>query len=197
MPKLQPHPRFEKLLGATRYLVAREKPWCGVVFRSVAPRYASSHDLLSGYGARKHGGRWNPPGSFPAIYAGLTPETAVAEALAQFRYFGISDAEAMPRVIVPLAAELENVLDLREASLRRRIRVSGEQMRKERWREMQDRGAEALTQALGRAAHESGFEGLLVPSAAVAGGVNLVVFPLRLSKGSLRRLEGEALAKPS
>lgn len=51
-----------------------------MVFRSVTPRYASSHDLLSGYGARKHGGRWNPPGFFPAIYASLAPETALAEA---------------------------------------------------------------------------------------------------------------------
>ena len=117
IPKLQSHPRFEELLRAMRRRVVRGEPWSGVVFRSVTPRYASSHDLLSGYGARKHGGRWNPPGSFPAVYASLTPETAVAEALAQFRYFGISDADAMPRVTVSLAAELQSVLDLTEPSV--------------------------------------------------------------------------------
>lgn len=45
-------------------------------YRIVPPRWA--HAPLSGEGARRHGGRYNPPGT-PAFYAALDPHTAYAE----------------------------------------------------------------------------------------------------------------------
>ena len=45
-------------------------------------------------------------------------------------------------------------------------------------------GNEALTQTLGRAAHASGFEAILVQSAEDATGQNLVIFPDNLRKSS-------------
>jgi hypothetical protein len=48
-----------------------------------------------------------------------------------------------------------------------------------------------LTQALGRAVHDCGGEGLLVPSARVSGGMNLVYFPKLLRGRSNVSLLGE------
>ena len=53
-------------------------PWSGVIFRSVSPRYAQPHDILSGYGSYKSGGRWNAPGIY-AIYGSLEPGLAADE----------------------------------------------------------------------------------------------------------------------
>lgn len=46
----------------------------------------------------------------------------------------------------------------------------------EDWRKVNDSGHESPSQALGRAAHDLGAEGLLAPSVRVPGGVNLVYF---------------------
>ena len=53
-------------------------PWSGVIFRSVSPRYAQPHDILSGHGSYKSGGRWNAPGIY-AIYGSLEPGLAADE----------------------------------------------------------------------------------------------------------------------
>jgi hypothetical protein len=45
------------------------------------------------------------------------------------------------------------------------------------WRGEQDKGREALSQAVGRVAYRVGFEALMVPSKADPDGTNLVVFP--------------------
>lgn len=183
---LKPHPdsaRLRNAAGAARKSAAE---WSGPFYRSATPRYAGSADLLSGFGARKHGGRWNPPGAFSAVYGSSSPETAVAEALATFRHYGISIADAMPRVIVALEAKLDAVLDLTDPRTRSLLKVSRRALREEPWRERQEAGIEALTQAIGRAAHEAGFDGLQAPSAPVPAGWNLVVFPQRARPGALR-----------
>jgi RES domain-containing protein len=65
------------------------------------------------------------------------------------------------------------------------------------WRESIDKGREALTQAIGRAAVEEGLEGLLVPSVQVRKGVNLVVFPESLVKDSSLKIQNsERLPAP-
>jgi hypothetical protein len=51
-------------------------------------------------------------------------------------------------------------------------------------RDPQAAGREALTQAVARAAFETSAEGVIVPSAQKAGGVNVVVFPPHLLPGS-------------
>jgi hypothetical protein len=47
----------------------------------------------------------------------------------------------------------------------------------EDWRKINDTGHESQSQAFGRAARDLGAEALLVPSARVRGGVNLIYFP--------------------
>ncbi|MGH2928380.1 MAG: RES domain-containing protein [Solirubrobacteraceae bacterium] len=50
-------------------------PFTGQDWRQIAPRY----DPLSGEGARLHGGRFNPPGSFPVLYICQSRPCAAAE----------------------------------------------------------------------------------------------------------------------
>ncbi|MFN2385632.1 MAG: RES family NAD+ phosphorylase [Thermoanaerobaculia bacterium] len=189
---LKPHSDSDRLRNAAGAARQSAAGWSGAVYRSATPRYAGSADLLSGFGARKHGGRWNPPGAFSAVYGSSSPETAVAEALATFRHYGIPISDAMPRVVVALEAKLDAVLDLTDPRTRSLLRVSRRALRQEPWRERQAAGGEALTQAIGRAAHEAGFDGLRAPSAPVPSGWNLVVFPQRAKPGALRVLGQEA-----
>ena len=179
---MRPNPELLRLAAAIRRIPS--KPWSGVAYRSASPAYAGSRDLVSGEGVRRYGGRWNPPGAFAAVYASLSPETALAEALAQFRHYGVPEADALPRVIAALEVRLEALSDLTAGSARRTLRVSRRRMRSDPWRRAQGEGRESLTQAVGRAALEAGLEALLVPSAADPSGTNLVVFPAQLRPGS-------------
>ena len=112
----------------------------------------------------------------------------MAESLAQHRHYGIPDADALPRILLAIDARLGACVDLTDGRARRTLRVSRRRMRNEPWRRKQNAGREALTQAIGRAAFEAGLEALLVPSAAVAGGSNLLVFPALLRPGSRLRV---------
>lgn len=164
------------------------RPWRGVIYRSATPRYAQGSDLLSGLGSARYGGRWNPPG-LAAVYGSLDPETAMAETLSHFRYYQIPEQAAMPRLFVAVAADLAQVLDLRDAALRRRLRLYLGALLRPDWRAAVHAGLLTLAQQFAAAAAAAGCEALLVPSLARVGGANLVVFPQRLGPGaSLRRL---------
>lgn len=172
--------RFEAL---SRQRAELARPWRGPIYRSVTPRYAQGSDLLSGAGARRYGGRWNAPGT-AAVYGSLDPETAMAEALSHYRYYHIPEQAAMPRLFAALEVELAEVLDLRDAALRRRLRLGLRELTGADWRAALEAGMRTLSQQLGSAAAEAGFEGLLVPSLARVGGSNLVVFPGAMRKSS-------------
>ena len=177
---MKPHPDSDRLRRALERCLPRAIAWQGELFRSAAPRYANKDDLITGAGSRAAGARWNPQGGFHAVYASLDVETAVAEALQHFRYYGLPVSKAMPRVIVALETKLERVLDLRDGDVRRVLIVSEKRMLSEPWREEQKKGHEALTQAIGRLAYDLDVHALLVPSAARKGGSNLIVFPANL-----------------
>ncbi|NQT41230.1 MAG: RES family NAD+ phosphorylase [Planctomycetes bacterium] len=143
-------------------------------YRSASPRYATETDLLTGEGSRRCGGRWNPPG-LAAVYASLTPETAMAETLALARYSGWAAEVAMPRTFVAMSFNLKRVLDLTDGNIRRRLAFSRKRMIESDWRAAV---SAPLSQLLGQAAAEVGLEGLLVPSAVEPyGGRNIVAFP--------------------
>ena len=179
-----PHPESVRLRRAMERSSLRAVRWAGVVYRSASPRYANRDDLLTGVGSKRAGARWNPPRSFPTVYASLDPHTALDEVLAHFRHYGLPAESAMPRVTVAVRVDFARVLDLTDGATRRALRVSGRRMLREPWREKQAAGREALTQALGRLAFELGWEALVVPSAARKGGVNLVMFPNNLASAS-------------
>src|SRR4051812_33288421 len=60
------------------------------------------------------------------VYASFTPETALAETLAQNRYYGIPIEDTMPRTFVAVAVKLTTLLDLRSGAIRRRLQVSAD-----------------------------------------------------------------------
>lgn len=179
-----PHPESERLRRAVGRCGSRHVRWSGVVYRSASPRYANSNDLLAGIGSMRTGARWNPPKSFLTVYTSLDAHTALDEVFAHYRHYGIPIETAMPRVTVAVRVENNDVLDLTDAAIRSVLRVSKRRMLSEPWRTEQAAGREALTQALGRLAHELGLEALIVPSPARKGGVNLIMFPDNLVHGS-------------
>ena len=181
---MKPHPDTDRLRRGLEKCLPQAIAWEGELFRSASPNYANKDDIITGAGSKAAGARWNPPGAFHTVYASLDVETAVAEALQHFRYYGFPVSRAMPRVIVAIEATLERVLDLRDGNVRRVLVVSEKRILSEPWREEQREGREALTQALGRLAFDLDIQALLVPSAARKGGSNLIVFPANLDPPS-------------
>jgi RES domain-containing protein len=169
------HPDFEQLVRRFASLVVRADSVREVVFRCCEPGYAKKDDLLTGEGSRKHGGRWNSPGSFATVYAAYSDVTALAEVKANYVYYGFDVVDALPRTIVAVDVKLAMVLDMTDGLVRKGVGVSAIRMRGDDWRGANRRGVESLTQVMGRAAYETGLEGMIVP--ACDGGKNLIWFP--------------------
>lgn len=173
----------DDILRRVQLLAGLATAWSGTLYRNSRVRFANEADLLTGTGSRQHGGRWNPKG-IAAVYASLTPEAAMAEALSQFRYYGWNIAHAMPRLFVAIDVSLERVLDLTQGSIRQRLGVSAQRMVADDWRKIQWAGAVSLTQMIGQAAATAGLEGLLVPCPSDPASKNLVWFPGNLGRGA-------------
>lgn len=153
----------------------RAGEFSGMLFRSTVPKYANTLDLLTGEGSRCAGGRWNPVG-IATLYGSMSPEAAMAEALAHIRYYGLPAHSVMPRTFVAVKVELAQVLDLTDGKIRQSLGVSKNHMVRADWRADMQSSRVPVTQSLGQAAFEAGLEGLLVPSAAATGEANLVCF---------------------
>jgi len=166
----------EQLKSRLTKLLPLAATFTAVGYRSCTPEYANENDLVTGEGSKLHGGRWNPIG-ISMVYLSLTPETAMAETLANNRYFGIPVEDAMPRTFVAVRAALQVVLDLRDGRIRQRLQVSEERILTVDWRKEVRSGRDPITQMIGRAAYEVGLEGLVVPSSADPRGHNLLIFP--------------------
>ena len=174
------NPTFEQLLTRFTALEPSAVAFEGTVYRMSTPKYATQTDLLTGAGSVLSGGRWDPKG-VAAIYFSLSPETALAETLFRNRTSGVPIQNLMPRVIVAVNAKLLKVLDLRNGRIRQRLQVSVAKLLVTDWRAEVYAGRSPTTQQMGRAAHPTGWEALMVPSAADGGRHNLVVFPDRLA----------------
>lgn len=172
---MRTHPDSPKLARGLARAALHAGQWSGEAFRATSVEYANRDDLLTGLGAKINGGRWNPPKSFATVYTSLTPETALAEYLAQARHFGFPDSTAMPYVMAGLEVALQKVLDLTDGAVRKALGVSLARMTDKSWRAAKKH--ESLTQAVGRLCFEAEFEGILVPSSALPGSANLLIFP--------------------
>jgi RES domain-containing protein len=115
------------------------------------------------------------------VYASRDEVTALDEARQQNLRQQVPLWMALPLVVTALEVDLEPLLDLTEGKMRRTIRISRERVVAEPWWRLQDLGQESLTQAIGRLARDNAFVGLVVPSAARPHGVNIVIFPDRLT----------------
>jgi RES domain-containing protein len=174
------HADSPRLARGIRRCVPLAARLTGVLYRVASVRRANPGDLVAGLGTLLTGGRWTPPGAFRAVYASRDEVTALDEARQQNLRMGVPTWMALPLVVTALEVDLEPILDLTDGRVRRVLRVSRTRMLAEPWWTLQDRGEEALTQAIGRLTRDQGFIGLLVHSAARRDGANAVVFPDRL-----------------
>ena len=190
--RIHPHPRFAELRDTLSAHPDWLKPWSGTFYRFQTLDFPAPENVLGGQGARQHGGRWNPPG-ISALYGSTADHTALEESKANDRYYGIETKS--PRLLVAVEARLAGVIDLTSSPIRRALGIILEEMAAEDWRKLLQAGKESTSQALGRAAAATGASGLLVRSAAIPRGINVVVFPGAHQSDRLTMVEGDKLAQ--
>jgi len=186
------HPQFPQLHEALRAVAADHlQSWQGVIFRSAPPKWASAKHILSGQGSFKSGGRFNAPGSFPAVYGSTTPQLAMAESLAYQHRAKYSPQHAFPLLFKAIEVDVKKMLVLSSPTLFESLPLTLEQILNDSWWRSRARGEESLSQAIGRAAHSCGAEAMIAPSAEHPDlGENVVVLPDHIATGALRVLRG-------
>jgi RES domain-containing protein len=131
---------------------------------------------LATTGSLNAGGRFNPPNEFGALYTSLEPNTAAKEVARGLRQRGV-DPDQFPEGawwVYELEVKLESVLDLTDADVLQKSGIPENSLI----------GIDVnATRQIAAETRKRGYEALLVPSAAVAGSKNLVIF---LDKASSR-----------
>lgn len=143
---------------------------------------AKGFDPRSGDGARRLGGRFNPPHSFPVLYLCVTRPCVVAELTRQAERQGLKVDALLPRELFEVRTELDKVLDLTAPATLAVLKIAPPDLVREDHR---------FTQEIGEAAHEHGFQAIRSPSATGVDEV-LAIFPEQLAGTVLNvRLLGE------
>jgi RES domain-containing protein len=186
---VRPNPRYSEFVHRIGDISPRPAPWAGVTFRSVELGHASPHQILSGQGSQRFGGRWNAPGTFPVVYSSTRPGTAIEEAFQLAADYELSCEDLKPRLTCGIQWDLARVLDLTRSDLPAWLELV--EWMQEDFLSINDTGFETLCQAFGRAARNSMITAILCPSARTKVGVNLVVFRDRLRGSETVRLLGE------
>jgi RES domain-containing protein len=173
-----PAANYSRILATVKSVARHAQSLTGVWYRCVETSF--THEIVSGEGARLHGGRWNPLGSFRTVYLSDSPETALQEYFARARRMKWPDHQSLPMVMAGVEVTAGRILDLRLPEVAAEIAplLNAE---KQEWRFIQAR-REAASQAVGRAVREAGLPGLLAASQQVVGGTNLILFPDRLGR---------------
>lgn len=143
----------------------------GAGFRQQAPKY----DPLSGEGARRRGGRFNPPQSFPVLYLCTTRACTVAEFLRAGNRLAIGPEGLIPRQLFRYEVGLDRIVDLSVTWIHERLGLAqtdlvGEDL--------------SLTRSIGEAAHALGIQAIRSRSATEQDQV-LAVFLENLGLGTL------------
>lgn len=121
-------------------------------FRNLSPRY----DPRSGEGARIHGGRFNPPNSFPTFYLCETRECALAELTRQGTRNVVGVEGLLPRSVYQYDLRMDRVLDLTDEATLAHLGLTPPQLVSDDW---------SLCQEIGVAAHAGGDQAIRSPSA--------------------------------
>jgi RES domain-containing protein len=125
----------------------------GKLYRALNPIYA--REPLSGRGAERYGGRFNPKG-MPALYTSLSIMTALREAN--------QVGNLQPTTLVSYDADIERVFDSRSDAALRAEGTDAATFADTTWRDQMKANGEAETQAFARRLAAAGYHGLLVTS---------------------------------
>jgi len=141
--------------------------------------------LTSSEGALNGANRYSVPEMSSALYLADAPDQAIRESTRAYRNDFGANAVIPAYAIFPVEVDLQNVLDLFDDSVLEAIEcnlmeLSGDWRAAYRKYEIDGR-TRVVTQELGRAAFESGFEAIKYPSAYDTDRWNLVVFTENLS----------------
>jgi RES domain-containing protein len=112
---------------------------------------ASGFDPRSGDGARRFGGRFNPPHSYPVVYLCTTRPCVVAELTRQARRQGLAIDDLLPRELWLVTVTLTRVLDLTDTETLQTLGVELDELVRD---DLQ------LTHDIGEAAHEHRFQAI-------------------------------------
>jgi RES domain-containing protein len=178
---IKPHPDFDEIKETVATLSKRGKSFSAVCYRCTEPQFADQ--IVSGLGSQLYGARWTPKNSFPTVYLCESVEAALREYLARGRRMKLPDHKSLPMVTAWVKVKPGNLLDITDAEIEAAISPL---LKKDKihWRAIQDR-REAVPQAVGRAAKEICFSGLIAPSQALPGGKNIVIFRQKLTSADL------------
>jgi RES domain-containing protein len=133
----------------------------GLVHRAHNPRWA--FDPVSGEGARRHGGRFNPRG-VPALYTSVRFETAWLEAQQGFPFKG------QPMTVVAYEVDCEGIVDLTDPAERYRLGIAHDDLACP-WEDLASRSIEPPSWILVRRLIAEGAAGIRVASFAPGAGV--------------------------
>ena len=149
----------------------------GSALDAVAYRNQSSgFDPRSGDGARRLGGRFNPPHRFPVLYLCTSRPCVVAELTRQAERQSLSVEDLLPRELWEITVGLNKVLDLTDATTLDALGLAPTDL---------IRDDHNYTQDIGEAAHEQGFQAIRSPSATGVDDV-LAILPENLAGAVLR-----------
>lgn len=140
----------------------------GLVYRALNPVWA--RDPLSGEGARRHGGRFNPKG-VPALYTALSIMTAIREAN--------QVGTLQPTTLVAYRCDLDPVFDGTDANALQDYRFSLAELAADDWRIRMREDGKAPTQLLAERLITDGHVGMQVRSfakGATSGDLNMVLW---------------------
>lgn len=127
--------------------------YSGNLYRALTPIYA--REPVSGEGARRYGGRFNPKGT-PALYCSLTIMTAVREAN--------QVGTLQPTTLVAYEAEIDGIFDGADEAALRAEGMDAAALSASTWRDEMRRMVEAKTQTFARTLIGKGYCALLVRS---------------------------------
>lgn len=142
------------------------------ITRAVWRQTRPTNELLDVAHPATHDSRYTAAGRVGVWYASLSERGAWAELFKHWGQEEVSPFEVRRRVGRVRVTDLR-VLDLTDASVRRHLNVSEDDLIGDDW---------APCQKISIQAHSVGFEGILAPSAALAGETTLVVFPEGIGK---------------
>ena len=133
-----------------------------VGYRNQAPGF----DARSGEGARRFGGRFNPPNSFQVLYLCSTRACAASELRRQAQRQSIDVERLLPRELWLVDIPVRRVLDLTSPENLEALDITGKIL---------TRNDHRFTQGIGRWAHEFRFQAIRTPSATGTGDVFAVL----------------------